>query len=156
MSRFTPARLVELIVTLALTAWAVALATQPHAEEAGIRAEKPWVLAPVRGNAIAAGYVTLENRSRADRLVTARSPEAAAVEIHDMSMAGGTMRMRRLEGGAPVPDSGALRLEPHGMHLMLIGLKSELKAGDVVPITLMFEKAGEVAVDFPVLTSAPK
>lgn len=156
MSRFTPARIAELVATVALTLLAIAAFTQSHAEDGPVRASGQWMKAPVTGIEIAAGYLMLTNGgSGDDRLKSATSPAAKAVELHDMSMEGGVMRMRRMEQGAPVPAGGTLTFGPHGMHLMFIGVKPGLKAGDTVPVTLAFEKAGEMTVDFPVLAKAP-
>ena len=70
-------------------------------------------------------------------------------------MVGGIMRMRPITGGAPLGASASLKLSPNGDHLMLIGLKSPLKAGAHVKITLQFERAGAVAADFVVRDAAP-
>lgn len=99
--------------------------------------------------ASAAGYLVVRNQSdRPDRLVGVSSPRGAA-ELHDMVMDGGMMSMRRAEA-FDIPAGGALALERGGKHIMLIGLTGGLAAGEVVPVTLTFENAGEVTVDFPV------
>jgi copper(I)-binding protein len=59
-----------------------------------------------------------------------------------MSMAGGVMRMRPVEGGLPIPAHGEIKLDPSGDHLMFIGLKRPFKAGEHVPVTLTFARAG--------------
>ena len=97
------------------------------------------------GARTAAIYLTVENRGAvADRLVAARSPRGA-VEIHAMRMDGGVMRMRATSG-VPVPARGRVELAPGGLHLMLVDPAPPLKAGERVPVTLTFERAGAVDV----------
>jgi copper(I)-binding protein len=63
------------------------------------------------------------------------------VEIHEMKMEGDLMRMRALEAGLPLPAGQAVQLRPGGYHIMLMGLKQPLNAGDTVPVTLVIEGA---------------
>jgi copper(I)-binding protein len=101
------------------------------------------------GARTAAIYLTVENRGAvADRLVAARSPRGA-VEIHAMRMDGGVMRMRATPD-VPVPARGRVDLAPGGLHLMLVDPAPPLKAGERVPVTLTFERAGAVDVQVPV------
>jgi hypothetical protein len=94
-----------------------------------------------------AAYLTITNRGRTDdRLTGARCAAAAAVELHTMKMSGGMMHMRAAETAA-VPAGGSVAFAPGGDHLMLIGLKTSLKAGDKLTLTLIFERAGEVTVE---------
>ena len=73
-----------------------------------------------------------------DRLLGAACNCAARVELHEMSMAGGIMRMRPAAAGLEIPPAGAVRLAPQGPHLMLMGLKQPLHPGQPVPLTLQF------------------
>lgn len=89
-----------------------------------------------------------------DRMLSARTPVARAVEIHRMQMQGNVMHMRAvpaldIPGGAQVPMKHGT---PDGHHLMLIGLKAPLKDGDRFPVTLRFEHAGEHTVQVWVQT----
>jgi copper(I)-binding protein len=68
------------------------------------------------------------------------------VELHEMKMDGDVMRMRQV-AAVDVPAGGSVALEPGGLHVMLLGLKAPLKEGDRFPMTLRFEKAGEVKVE---------
>jgi len=61
-------------------------------------------------------------------------------------MEDGVMRMRRLEGGVPLPAGETVKLEPGGKHIMLIGLKDRLEDGETVSMTLTFENAGQLDV----------
>jgi hypothetical protein len=90
----------------------------------------------------AAAYVVIENKGGADELVGAKSSIGMAM-IHESSMEGGVMRMRPVaEGqGLSVPSNGKLVLGPGGTHVMIMGLKQPLKAGDHFDLTLLFAKA---------------
>jgi copper(I)-binding protein len=107
---------------------------------AGLAISEPWVRAAATGNS--AAYMLIRNGgTAADRLVKAESDVAAAVELHETKMEGGMMKMAPVEGIA-IPATGQVELKPGGLHIMLIGLKRELKAGESVKLTLHFEKAG--------------
>lgn len=98
-------------------------------------------------------FMTIENDGGADRLVSATSDAADRVEIHEMAMEGGTMKMRQLVDGLVVPANGSAELSPHGNHIMLMGLKAPLTEGETLDVTLTFEKAGDMT--FPVMISKP-
>jgi hypothetical protein len=72
------------------------------------------------------------------RFVSASSPAAKTVEIHEMTMDNGLMKMRAIPG-VEIPAGQSLALKPGGYHIMLIDLKQPIKAGDVVPVTVVFE-----------------
>jgi copper(I)-binding protein len=92
----------------------------------------------------------IENTGKAaDRLVGASTPAAERVELHTMAMDGNVMRMREV-AAIDLPPGQTVALEPGRLHLMLMGLKSPLKADTKVPLTLKFEKAGEVQVELKV------
>jgi copper(I)-binding protein len=93
--------------------------------------------------------MTITNNGPADTLVSATSPRAERVDLHEMSMDGNVMRMRPVTSFT-VPADGAVALTPNGLHLMLTGLTSSLVAGETVPVTLTFERAGAVEVMLPV------
>ena len=86
----------------------------------------------------------------ADRLVSATSPVAAEVQIHNTSMDGGVMRMRQLTDGLEIPANGKVELKPRSLHLMFMQLKAPLEAGASFPVQLQFEKAGTVTTQFTV------
>ena len=96
-----------------------------------------------------AAYMTIATAGAVDRLVAAASPAAQAVELHASVQEGGVSKMRRVEAVPVAPDAPA-ELAPGGHHIMLIGLVAPLEDGTAVPLTLTFEKAGEVTLDVPV------
>jgi copper(I)-binding protein len=101
----------------------------------------------------AAFFTVTNNGAEDDRLVAAASDVAAAVEIHEMAMKDGTMQMSPLMDGLPIPAGETVVLEPGGYHIMLIGLKQDLKAGETFKMTVTFEKAGEVELEVPIFAT---
>jgi copper(I)-binding protein len=131
-----------------------ALAAQAHSYKLGdIDIGHPYARATAPGQPTGGAYLRLENRGAPDRLVSVTADVSRSVELHEMKMEGDVMRMRQIEA-IDVPANKAVILQPGGTHIMLVGLKSPLKAGDRFPMTLKFEKAGEVKVDVSV--EAPK
>lgn len=106
---------------------------------------RPWARAtPPRAQA-AGGYLTIENSGAApDMLVGVQSPIAGRVEIHEMRMESNIMIMRPVDGALEIPAGGALTLAPGGLHIMFMGLNQPFAEGSKVPVTLHFDKAGEV------------
>lgn len=99
--------------------------------------------APVGG-----GFLSITNKgAEGDRLVSASAAIAKETQIHEMAMEGDVMKMRQLKDGLEIPAGETVALEPGGFHLMFMGLNGTIKEGDVVPVTLTFEKAGTVVVD---------
>lgn len=97
-----------------------------------------------------AAYMTLVNTgSTPDALISAATDAAETVELHLSSMDNGVMTMRPVEN-IEVPANGEVELKPGGLHVMLIGLKQNLEAGDMVTLTLTLENAGEVEIEAPV------
>jgi copper(I)-binding protein len=110
-----------------------------------------WSRATPGGAKIGGGYLTIENKgAAADRLIGGSGDIAAKVELHEMSMKDGVMTMRALDKGLTIEPGKTVKLAPGGYHLMLMDLKSPLKQGDKVPVTLEFEKAGKVKLNFDV------
>lgn len=143
------------ILKAAALAAALALHAIPgavaHDYKAGaLHIAHPWTRATPPNAAVAGGYMTIENGGGADRLVAASSPAAGEVQVHSMAMEEGIMRMRQLPDGLPLPAGEAVTLAPGGYHLMLIGLAAPLREGERVPLTLRFEKAGEIEVELAV------
>ena len=110
-----------------------------------------WSRATPGGAKIAGGYLTIENKgAAADRLIGAASDVAGKVEVHEMAMNNGVMTMRALDKGLAIEPGKTVKFAPGGYHLMLMDLKSPLKQGDKLPVTLEFEKAGKVKLAFDV------
>ncbi len=109
-----------------------------------------WARATPPGAKVAAGYLTIHNRSPVpDRFVGATCALAARVETHVTTSEGGVTRMRGVKG-YDVPAGGSFELKPGGAHLMFVDIKRAFKEGEKIPATLRFEHAGEVKVEFHV------
>ncbi|HJV06019.1 MAG TPA: copper chaperone PCu(A)C [Chromobacteriaceae bacterium] len=116
----------------------------------------PWSRAMPEASPTGAAYMTLTNQGKSDdRLLAASSPRAQSAELHTHLNDHGVMRMRPVADGIALPAGQQVKLAPGGLHIMLMGLKQPLKAGDHFPLTLKFEKAGSVTVDVQVENSAP-
>ncbi len=102
--------------------------------------------APVGG-----GFLTITNHgSSDDKLVSASSPAAGMVQIHEMKMDGDVMKMAELPDGLAIPAGQSVTLAPGGFHLMFMQLKAPFVEGLTVPVTLTFEKAGTIEVKLAV------
>ena len=130
-------------VPVLLAAAPVAIAQDARAGE--LEVQQPWTRAAGQG-ATAAGFMAISNRgAAADRLLSASSPAARAMELHSMVRDGEVMRMRPVDG-VEIRAGQTVTLRPGGFHLMLIGLSQPLRQGETVPVTLRFERAGDVQV----------
>src|SRR6184192_1803593 len=110
-----------------------------------------WSRATPGGAKIAGGFLTIENKGAVpDRLLSGSGDIAGKVEIHEMAMNNGVMTMRPLDKGLVIEPGKTVKFAPGGYHLMLMDLKTPLKQGDKVPVTLEFEKAGKVKLTFDV------
>ena len=97
-----------------------------------------------------AAYFRVENSGgEPDRIVSARTDIAEAVELHTHDMDGGMMKMRQVES-VEVPAGSEVRFKPHGLHVMLFGLREPLVDGTSYVLTVVFEKAGELDVSVDV------
>ncbi|MGH6832146.1 MAG: copper chaperone PCu(A)C [Methyloceanibacter sp.] len=152
-------RIVEIGVALLLTLAAILFVglTVWAAEIARIKVAGAWARPTVGQGRISAAYMTIANEGEAgDRLKSARTPKAKAVELHQTTMtADGVMQMRKVEDGLPIEAGASLVLEPGGAHLMLLGLEDALRAGEEFILTLEFANAGALDVTVPVSADAP-
>jgi periplasmic copper chaperone A len=89
--------------------------------------------------------LTIVNKAGADKLVSTKTPVAKIAQIHNNKIKRGKMRMRR-KSGLQIGANTVTTLKTDGLHIMLMGLKSPLKAGMTFPLTLNFENAGTVEV----------
>ncbi|HLX16273.1 MAG TPA: copper chaperone PCu(A)C [Bradyrhizobium sp.] len=106
-----------------------------------------WSRATPGGAKVGGGYLTIENKGAvADRLIGGSSDVAVKVQLHEMAVNNGVMTMRPLDQGLVIEPSKTVKLAPGGYHLMLLDLKSPLKQGDKVAVTLEFERAGKVSL----------
>jgi periplasmic copper chaperone A len=130
---------------------ALSLSTAVAAQtQAAPKVTGAWARPTVNGQAGGGGYLTLIGTTQADRLLSVKANVAKSVELHRMEMDGNVMRMREVEA-IDVPAGQTVQLKPGGLHIMFVGLTQTLKNGATIPLTLRFERGGEVKVDMKVM-----
>ena len=122
--------LIASIATLALNAWA----------QSSVKIEDAWVRGTVAQQKATGAFMRL-TAQRDTRLVAVSSSVAGVVEIHEMSMDNGVMKMRPV-AGLDLPAGRTVELKPGGYHVMLMDLKAPVAADQQVPLTLVFEAQG--------------
>ena len=129
-------------------------AVAQNAPNSGLTFDAPWVRASAPGQKNGAGYVQIQNKGgQTDRLISATTANVGRVELHTIINENGVAKMRQVQGIDVAAGAGAT-LAPGGFHIMFMGLNAPFKVGEVVPVTLRFEKAGEVKVDFEIKPTA--
>lgn len=96
------------------------------------------------------GYVTIANNGETDDALIGVRADFPKVEIHESYEEDGVHKMRHVESVA-VPAGGIVDLAPGGYHVMFMGLSEPFQVGDEIPVTLVFETAGEVEITFRVV-----
>lgn len=138
-------------VPLALMLLAVGAAAPASAHQAKVGdlvLNHPWCKASPMGAEYGAGYLEITNKgAAADKLVGGSTDVAEKIEIHEMTMEEGVMKMREVAGGLEIPAGATVKLAPGGYHIMFMGLKNPLEVGKYVKAKLKFEKAGEVEIE---------
>ena len=146
-----------IFASIAAVAVAASALIGPSARAEDVKAgdlvvSQAWSRATPKGAKVGGSYLTIENKGSApDKLIGASADVAGSVQVHEMSMTDGMMKMRQLENGLTIEPGTSVKLAPGGYHLMMMDLKNPLKQGDKLPITLEFEKAGKVQVTFDVM-----
>ena len=134
-----------LIATVATVAWA------DEYKVGNIEIEHPWARASVGMAGSAGAFMKIENEGKTgDRLLSASSPIAGMVQIHQTRMENNVMTMNHVMG-VDIPADGKAELKPGGYHVMLMKLAAPLKVGEHFALTLTFEKAGSVEIMVPVM-----
>jgi periplasmic copper chaperone A len=140
------------------SAFAIALALAGSAAPAlaqefkagDITVDKAWARATPKGAEVGAGYLVVHNNGATPDTLTGGTADFAAVEIHEMTKAGGVMKMAEMKNGLNIPAHGTIRFAPGGYHVMFTHLTKPLVKGETVKATLDFAHAGPIAVEFPV------
>ncbi len=119
---------------------------------ADIEVQDPYARSSQMMATSGAAFMIIHNHGATpDRLIDAKSPVADKVELHThKENAQGVMQMIHVEEGFDLPAGGSIEMVRGSHHVMFLGLKAPMNQGDTVPVTLVFEKAGEVQVDIPV------
>jgi len=116
----------------------------------GLQIVSPWARATPKGSTVSAGYLTITNKgTEPDRLIGGSVAPASRFEVHTTVTENGVARMRQV-ASLEIKPGETVELKPGGMHVMLMGLKQPLTNGQTLKGTLVFEKAGTVAIEFAV------
>jgi copper(I)-binding protein len=137
---------------VALAVWlATTLAPAQEYGAGAIRISKAWTREMPAGAKVGAGFMTIVNTGKEpDTLIGGSIPIAVKIEVHEMSMDRGMMKMRRLEPGLTIKPGETVVLRPGSFHLMFLEMAQGPKRGTTVKGTLLFEKAGRIDVEFGV------
>jgi copper(I)-binding protein len=158
MFGLTRIRIVEIGVALLLTLAALLFVglTVWAAELTRIEVADAWAR-PTGDNDMSTAYMTIANKGKADDLLkSVRTAKAKSVELQQATVTSdGVVWMSKVEHGLPVEAGASLVLKPGGAHLMLVGLRDALDAGEDLVLTLEFANAGLVDVVVPVSATAP-
>jgi periplasmic copper chaperone A len=122
---------------------------------AAVNVENAWArpsMAAKDGSGTVSGiFMVVSNGGKeADRLIGGVTAAAEKVEVHETIMEGEVAKMQQVAGGLEIPAGGSVMLKPGGYHVMLIGIKQDLKVGDKFSIDLQFEKSGTITLEVPV------
>ena len=124
--------------------WMIAAAASLVAQAAwaaNISVTDAWARATMPGQPVSGAYMQIQADADA-RLLGVSSAAVPRVEVHEMTMDGGVMRMREVKS-IELPKGKTVSLEPGGYHIMLMNLKKPIAAGDVIPLTLVVESGGK-------------
>src|SRR5580704_4728619 len=115
-----------------------------------IKVENAFTRPTLGGASVAVGYMILTNTGKTDDwLESVTSDISATSEIHETKMENGMMEMRELPKGLALLSGATVAFKPGAYHIMFVGIKHAVKPGDTIRVTLTFEKAGKIEVDFP-------
>jgi hypothetical protein len=143
MTRFT------LFVAAACAALAVSPAFAHDYTVGSLKIGHPWARATPKGASVGGGYLTITNTGTTpDRLIGGTTDVAKSIQVHEMTMDNGIMKMRELPGGLEIKPGQTVKLDPTGYHIMFVGLDKPLMKDQHVDATLEFAKAGKVKVYF--------
>jgi copper(I)-binding protein len=144
--------MIRFIFTLAVAMTAFTAAVPAQEQKVGdLQISAPWARATPKGAQIGGGYLKITNTGTVpDRLLGGSTDVARKVEVHEMSMDKGVMKMRQQSNGLEIKPGETVEFKPGGYHLMFVNLKQALVQGSPFIATLQFEKAGKIDVRFNV------
>lgn len=146
MTMFT--RVFATLATLALSA----TLSLGHDYKVGtLEIAHPWAKATVTGQPVAGGFMKIVNNgTEPDRLIKVTSGVSDMIQVHEMKVENGVMKMGEIPDGLEIAPGATIELKPGGLHVMFMGIKTPFKDGESVKAVLTFEKAGDVEVEFKV------
>lgn len=141
----------KLVLFAASIVLTVGVANAKDYKAGTIEIDGPWSRATPKGATIAAGYLTIKNTGTTpDRLVSASTPIAGKITVHEMTMDKGVMKMRPVTGGLEIEPGATVELKPSSLHLMITNVKQPIEKGKPFAATLTFERAGAIDIEFSV------
>ena len=149
------AALFAVVLTFSLPALVRAHDAKSHTATAqhGIAITGAWARPTIAKMRISAAYFQATTTGGEDKLIAAKTANADKAELHQHIMENGVAKMRPVDSVAIAPGTPVV-FQPGGYHVMIMGLKGPLNEGDSFPLTLTFEKAGDVTVDVMVMKKA--
>jgi periplasmic copper chaperone A len=146
MTTFT--RVLTTLFAIALSA-TLALA---HGYKLGsLEIKHPWAKATIAGQPVAGGFMKIVNNgTEPDRLLKITSGVSDMIQVHDMKVENGVMKMGEVPDGLEIAPGATVELKPGGLHVMFMGIKAPFKEGEPVKAVLTFEKAGTIEIEFKV------
>ena len=116
----------------------------------------PWAKATISGQPVAGGFMKITNNgTEPDRLLRITSGVSDMIQVHEMKVEDGIMKMNEIPGGLEIAPGATVELKPGALHVMFMGIKAPFKEGETVKATLTFEKAGTIDVEFKVDAAKP-
>lgn len=137
-----------------IAAFALILAACSGGDEV-LSVDDAWGRPSPTSSSNGAFYMTITGGAEDDRIVSAESPACGMVELHETTMTDGSMSMRELPGGIPVPSGETVVLEPGGMHIMCMNVQTALTEGETVAVELTLENSGLITVQAEIRELAP-
>ena len=129
----------------------------PDTPTSRIAVSQPWSRETAPGQAAGGAFMTITNSGTADdRLIGGSSSVVGEVQVHNVTLTDGVMRMRQLPDGLAIPAGETVTLAPGGYHLMLMRLTQPIERTGPVPLTLEFERAGAIEVTLAVQSAGAK
>lgn len=114
--------------------------------------EQAWARITPGGSKTGAIYLTIHNKAATDDLLLAVDSSAArTTAIHESRIVDGVATMEPLPVGLPMPSHGEVVMRPGAIHIMLTGLSDTLKVGEVLPVRMVFQEAGSLDFEVPIL-----
>ena len=141
-----------LAVSFTFAAFSSIVASHAHEVKIGdLEIIHPWSRQPLPAAKAAVGFFTIVNSGKTeDRLIKATATISDNVQIHEMSMDNGVMKMGELTGGIAIPAGATVALKPGSLHIMFMDLKERPVEGTAFEGTLIFEKSGTVKIVYEV------
>ncbi len=142
---------IVILLSAAILGLSTALVSAHDYKLGSLEIEHPYARATPPNAPVSGGYMTIRNTgTESDRLLSGEAAFAERVEVHEMSMDSEVMKMRQLTDGLEIPAGGEVVLKPGGYHVMFFGIDSQFKDGESRKVTLTFQKAGSIELDFKV------